>query len=155
MTAAPSALESSLRGHPFVHGLAEGHVKTLTAWAIEKRYQDGAYLWRQGDPAETFFLVRDGEISLGIAIPGEGRLHLETVTKGEVLGWSWMLPPYRWHFDARAVGPVRAFAFEAARLRRHCETDIQLHYELLVRLVPVISGRLDATRRKLVDLHVT
>lgn len=112
-------------------------------------------MWRQGDPAEVFFLICEGEVSLGIAIPGEGLVHIETVSEGEVLGLSWMLPPYRWHFDARAVGTVRAFALEAACLRRHCKMDSQLHYELLLRLMPVLSGRLDATRRKLIELHVT
>jgi CRP-like cAMP-binding protein len=155
MTAAPSALESALRRHPFVHGLADKHVKTLATCATEKRFQKGEYLWRQGDAADVFFLIRDGEISLGIAVPGEGPLHVESVSEGEVLGLSWMLPPYRWHFDARAVETVRGFAFDAARLREHCKMDTQLHYELLVRLMPVISGRLDATRRKLIDLHMT
>jgi len=155
MTAVLSSLVNSLRRHPFVRDLAEAHVRTLASCTTERRFQKGEYLWRQGDPAEVFYLIRDGTISLGIVIPGEGPLHVESVTKGEVLGLSWMLPPYRWHFDARATETVRAFALDAACLRHHCEMDTQLHYELLVRLMPVISGRLEATRRKLIDLYMT
>ena len=149
-----SSLDHALREHAFVRDLDEKHVNSLIACATDERFREGEYLWRQGDLADVFYLIRDGEVSLGIAVPNKGSIHIETVASGEVLGWSWMFPPYRWHFDARVTKPVRAFALDARCLRQKCQTDTQLHYELLIRLMPVIGDRLDATRRKLVDLYL-
>ena len=149
-----SSLDHALTEHAFVRDLDEKHVNDLIACSADERFRKGEYLWRQGDLADVFYLIRDGEVSLGIAVPNKGPIHIETVAKGEVLGWSWMFPPYRWHFDARVTKPVRAFALDARCLRQKCQTDTQLHYELLIRLMPVIGDRLDATRRKLVDLYL-
>ena len=149
-----SSLDHALTEHAFVRDLDEKHVNDLIACTADEHFRKGEYLWRQGDLADVFYLIRDGEVSLGIAVPNKGSIHIETVAKGEVLGWSWMFPPYRWHFDARVTKPVRAFALDARCLRQKCQTDTQLHYELLIRLMPVIGDRLDATRRKLVDLYL-
>jgi len=150
-----NSLTHALREHALVQDLDDNHVNALIDCATDERFREGEYLWRQGDSAEAFYLIRDGEVSLGITVPNEGSIHIETVAQGEVLGWSWMFPPYRWHFDARATKTVRAFALDACRLRERCQMDTQLHYELLIRLMPVIGDRLDATRRKLVDLYVS
>ena len=171
-----SSLDHALTEHAFVRDLDEKHVNDLIACSADERFRKGEYLWRQGDLADVFYLI--GEVSLGIAVPNKGPIHIETVAKGDAMERLWALPyptrdrsisrpsqkercsvgpgcfPYRWHFDARVTKPVRAFALDARCLRQKCQTDTQLHYELLIRLMPVIGDRLDATRRKLVDLYL-
>lgn len=147
------SLESLLRDHPFIRGLDPKHVQALQECASPQEIPRGNYLWRQGDPAKTVYLLYEGEVSLGMTTPNEGLLRLETLSGGDVLGWSWILAPYRWHFDAYAVTAVRSVGLDAAGLRKHFEMDPELHLQMLVRLVPVIDRRLHATQRKLLDLY--
>jgi hypothetical protein len=88
---------------------------------------------------------------LEISIPGEGPLPLETIVAGEVLGWSWLVPPYRWHFDARAATPVLALALDGECVRVKCERDEGLGYQVLKRFAPVIAHRLEITRARLIE----
>ena len=106
-------------------------------------------LFREGEPADVFYVVRRGRVALELYVPARGPMTVETVEAGEVVGWSWLFPPYRWHFDARAVAPVRAIAVDGACLRGKCEDDPALGYELMQRFSAVLLDRLNATRLRL------
>jgi CRP-like cAMP-binding protein len=110
-------------------------------------------LFREGDPADAFYVVRRGRVALELFVPNRGALTVETIEPGEVVGWSWLFPPYRWHFDGRAVEPVRAIAVDGACLRGKCNADPALGYELMRRFSQVMLERLQATRLRLADLY--
>ena len=117
------------------------------------RFNAGESVCRQGDEANHFYLIRAGKVALEIPVPGRGTVTIQTLGDGEILGWSWLIPPYRWRFDARAVETTRAIAFDGRCLRSKCEEDPQLGYELLKRVVARFGERLDATRFQLLDVY--
>ena len=110
-------------------------------------------VFREGDPAETFYVVRSGAVALEAHAPARGELTIETLGAGEVLGWSWLFAPYRWHFDARALSRVRATAFDATCLRAKCDDDTALGYDLMKRFAQVMIERLQWTRLRLLDVY--
>ena len=110
-------------------------------------------LFRDGDEANTFYVLRHGAVALETFVPARGPVTIETLETGEVLGWSWLFPPYRWHFDARALSLVRATAFDGACLRGKCEADPALGYELMSRFAQVAIERLQWTRLRLLDVY--
>ncbi len=146
------SLEGILSAHPFFAGLPPAHLGTLSGCAANVRIPAGAYLFREGQVAERFFVVRSGRVAVETFTPGRGPVAIESVDANEVLGWSWLFPPYRWHFDARAVSLVRALALDGVCLRRKCEEDPVLGYELLKRFASVVVSRLEATQLQLRDL---
>jgi CRP-like cAMP-binding protein len=113
----------------------------------------GEYLWRQGEEGNEFYLIGSGEVAIGISIPHQGLLQIDTVGAGEVVGWSWFVAPYRSHFDARAMTWVEAVALHTSRLRQSCERDRELRCELLIRVAPIIVRRLEASQKKLIELQ--
>jgi CRP/FNR family cyclic AMP-dependent transcriptional regulator len=146
-------LSRLLRDHPFVRGLDEQKIEFLAGCASNVRFGAGEYLVREGGEADASFLVRTGRVVLEIDVPGRGPAQIQTVEEGEVLGWSWLYPPYRWRFDARAVTPVRAFRIDGACLRAKCEADHDLGYELVKRLLYQVHQRLERTRLQLLDVY--
>jgi CRP/FNR family transcriptional regulator, cyclic AMP receptor protein len=146
-------LQALLREHPFLKGLAERHLEFLTGCASNVRFDAGAFLCREGQEADSSFLLRTGRVVLEIDIPGRGVNQVQTVEPGEVLGWSWLYPPYRWQFDARAVEPVRAIALDGTCLRAKCEADHDLGYEIVKRFLYQVHQRLERTRFQLLDVY--
>jgi CRP/FNR family transcriptional regulator, cyclic AMP receptor protein len=112
-----------------------------------------AYLFEQGEPADAFFAVRRGRVAIEVHDPRAGRIVIDTVEAGDVVGWSWLVPPYRWLFDARAVTAVDAVRFDAPCLRQKCDTDPAFGYALLQRVTHLMHERLQATRVRLLDLY--
>ena len=110
-------------------------------------------LFREGEPADTFYVVRGGTVALETFAPARGGMTIETIDAGEVIGWSWLFAPYRWHFDARALSPVRATAFDGECLRGKCEQDPALGYDLMKRFAQVLIERLQWTRLRLLDVY--
>lgn len=96
-------LESILAQHPFFQGLDPSYGKLLSECAANEHFAAGVNLFREGDAADQFYLIRHGSVALQVFIPGRGRITIETIEAGNVLGWSWLFPPYRWHFDAQAL----------------------------------------------------
>ncbi len=139
--------------HPFCKGLDSYYVDLLISCASNVRFDRDHRLFRKGGQANHFYLIREGEIALEVFAPEREPLIVETVSQGEVLGWSWLVPPYRWHFDARAVAPVRAIAVDGKCLRVKCEKNPHLGYELLKRTVEIMGQRLEATRFRMLDLY--
>ena len=140
-------------GHGFVQGLSERHRSVLAAAAKPFKAAMGEMLAREGEAAKCFYLVQAGHVVLGLPTPDRGVLPIQTVGPGEVVGWSWLVPPHRWQFDARVIDTVQAVALNALCLRGKCDEDHELGYQFLQRLVAVISGRLAGTRLQLLDMY--
>jgi CRP-like cAMP-binding protein len=125
----------------------------ITGCARNHHFEPGSYLFREGEEASEFFLVRHGEVSLEITAPGLRTAVLNTVHDGDIVGVSWLIPPYRWISDARARTHVRALGFDAACLRGKCEEDPRAGYELMKRFAPLLGGRLHAAYLQLLDVY--
>ncbi|HEY7602969.1 MAG TPA: cyclic nucleotide-binding domain-containing protein [Gaiellaceae bacterium] len=134
-------------------GLDPAYLELIAGCAQTAGFEAGQYLFRESDPADTFYLVRHGRVAIETVVAGRGALTVETVDAGDVVGWSWLFRPFRWHFDARALDPVRAIAFDGACLRGKCDADHTLGYELLNRFSPVMLERLLATQLQLIDVY--
>lgn len=148
------SLAGLLAGQPFLQGLAPEHVELIVGCASNVRFEPGQFLFRAGDQADYFYVVRSGRVSVEVFAPQRGAITIETVGDGELLGWSWLIPPFQWHFDARALNLTRAIALDARCLRTKCDADTALGYELLKRFSQVMEQRLEATRLQLLDLYV-
>ncbi len=146
-------LDRILREHRFFAGLEEGYLKLVVGCAKNMRFQVGEYLFREGGHADQFYLLREGRVAMEVSAPGRGAISFLTVGEGEVVGVSWLIPPYRWTYDGRAVTPVRAIALDAACLRGKCEADHHLGYEMMKRVVPILVQRLNATRLQALDVY--
>ena len=116
------------------------------------RFATDELLAREGAPADTFYAVREGRVALELVAPARA-IVIETLGPGDICGWSWLVPPYRWQFDVRALEPVRVLTFDAACLRGKIERDDALGYALVRRFTPVMLERLQATRLRLVDVY--
>jgi CRP/FNR family cyclic AMP-dependent transcriptional regulator len=137
--------------HPFFAGLKPDHLQALTDSAMRMSYQEGECIFAESDPANRFYLIESGAVSLESHRRDESTVCIETIGPGEVLGWSWLFPPYYWHFDAYALKPTTAIFFYGTRLREQCEEDHDLGYELLKRISAVVIKRLQATRTRLLE----
>ncbi len=146
-------LTDILNQHPFLNGMSDEHMKTLVGCATNVRFPEGSSLIREGELANKFFLIRTGRVALEMDVSGKGPLRIQTTGPGEVLGWSWLISPYRWHFGGTAVMDTRAIALDADCLRNKCETDAEFGYDMLKRLALVMERRLEATRLQLLDMY--
>ncbi len=142
-----------LAAHPLFAGLDPEITDLLGGCAKNEHFSDGDYLFKADGPADTFYLVRSGDVALELRMPGRGRLCVQTVPAGHVAGASWILPPYRWRFDARAVGTVRATGIDATCLRTKCDADPGMGYQVMQRFLPIVAERLQSTRLRLIDLY--
>lgn len=148
-----SGLLGTFAGHAFLRGLSDRQQMLLASGARPFRAQAGELLAREGSPATMFLLVQEGHVALDLHIPGRGAFPIQTVGPGEVVGWSWIVPPHIWQFDCRAVDATEGLAFDAQWLREKCEQDHELGYQLLKQLVTVVGHRLAGTRLRLLDMY--
>jgi CRP/FNR family transcriptional regulator, cyclic AMP receptor protein len=148
-------LTDILRQHPFLADLPDTHMQTLLGCASNARFSEGAYLIHEGQVANKFFLIRTGRIALEIDVAPKGLLRIQTVGAGDVLGWSWLISPFRWHFSGVAVAETRVVALDGECLRKKCELDHDFGYEMLKRFSQIMERRLEATRMQLLDLYGT
>lgn len=146
-------IEQLLAEAPAFEGMSEEHLALIAGCAQNRSFDEGSYLMREGDPADTFYVIRRGRVALEVFAPQRGPLAIETVDEGDLLGWSWLVEPFRTDFDARALGTVRTLAFDGTCLRGKADQDPVLGYELMRRFIPVIVERLRATRVRLLDVY--
>ena len=146
-------LERILSEHAFFSNLASPYANLITSCASNVRFEAGAYIFREGGQANEFYLLRSGKVALEIFPPQRKPFVIATAGEGEILGWSWLLPPYQWKFNARAIQATRAIALDGKCLRTKCEANHDLGYELLKRFAQVIEKRLEATRLQLLDVY--
>jgi CRP-like cAMP-binding protein len=112
-------------------------------------FTTGEMIFKEGDPANRFYLIQKGKVALECYTKEKGETLIQIISSGDVLGWSWLFPPYCWHFNARALEPTEAIFVYATPLREECESDHELGYELFKRMAEVMLARLQATRRQL------
>jgi CRP-like cAMP-binding protein len=146
-------LEHIVLAQPLFAGLDPEVGALITGCARNHRFEAGTCLFREREPADEFFLVREGEVSLEIDAPGRRTLVLNTIGEGQVVGVSWLLPPYRWISDARARTVVRALGFDAQCLRTKCDEDPRTGYEMMKRFVPLVANRLQSAYLQLLDVY--
>ncbi|HXC35257.1 MAG TPA: Crp/Fnr family transcriptional regulator [Candidatus Acidoferrales bacterium] len=143
---------AALTEQPFFKGLSEPLLEILAKEAMPVEFKAGEEVFNEGGLANRFYLIRSGKVELQAAADFEHQpVVIETIEAGGVLGWSWLFPPYYWHFDACAITPVHAIFFYGTRLREECETNHELGYELMRRVSSVVVERLQATRRRMIE----
>lgn len=148
----PQTLERLLRRHEFFAGMDPEYLALIAGCARNVVFSAGTFPFREGAPAETFYLVREGAVALEIAAAGRV-LTVQTLGPGEVAGFSWLMGPHRWHFDGRAVGRVHAIEVDGACLRAKCDADPRLGYDLMLRFANLATRRLQATRLQILDVY--
>src|SRR5690606_9532416 len=139
--------------HPFLAGLDFSARQRLAGTAHRIHFLPGSAIFAEGGRADRFWLIQDGRVRLELHLAGTGPVIIETLASGDVLGWSWLFPPYRWQFGATAVDPTLAVEMDGAAVRRLCEHDPALGYQLMQRFMRVVVHRLQATRFRLLDLY--
>jgi CRP-like cAMP-binding protein len=150
-----STLEPILREHPFLKGMKPEHLNVLAGCATNVRFEAGDFLQKEGDEANHWYLMRSGHVVLEVDVPGRGPVQVGSLGEEDVIGWSWLVAPYVWHFDARAVTVTRVIALDGKCLRTKCENDHELGYELMKRFLYVVQQRLFWSRVQLLDIYKT
>ena len=141
-------LAANIAKHPFVAGLSKEHLNALAEYAMRTRFAKGDLVLTKGDLANRFYLIQKGLVALESPGPQGGWVTLQELGPGEVLGWSWLFEPFRWHFRARAVRPTTAVFFYGTRLRSYCEENTAFGYELVKRMAQVAISRLESAQRQ-------
>jgi CRP/FNR family transcriptional regulator, cyclic AMP receptor protein len=142
----------ALAGHQFLRGMPEGQLEYLARHAVLLSVPAKHRFFEVGGTAQGFLLIRAGQVALDMVAPGQGRMVVEAIGRGEVVGVSWFFPPFRWEFGAVALQPTEVFELDAAAVRRHCEDDPDFGYEFTRRLISVVARRLQGTRRRMIQL---
>jgi CRP-like cAMP-binding protein len=125
----------------------------LARTAQEESFEPRELIFHEGDEADKFYLITEGNVALEIFAHERGPVTIETVGSGEILGWSWLVEPYRWHFDAQATAPTAAMGFDARVVRAGFEAHPNFGYVMMKRFLPIIVRRLQATRLQLLDVY--
>jgi len=155
MRASDDMITQYLTQHPSFDGLDPAQVSLIASHAQIVHFAPGERLFSRDGDAREFFIVQDGKVTVGVpSIDGES-LEIQTVGPGSMLGWSWLIPPYRWSFDARAVTPTSVIAVDGAKLREACEVDLKLGYELMKRFALLMAKRLNAARMAAIRQHAS
>ena len=140
--------------HPFLRGLTHDQLTLLADCALPAQFKAGQIIFREGEKAKLFYLIEKGKVVLESKGEFGEPVVIDTIGAGDLLGWSWMMPPYKWRFTARAVEPTEAIYFAGTILREYCERDHSLGFELHKRLSAVMMKRLQTARRKMLAMHV-
>jgi CRP/FNR family cyclic AMP-dependent transcriptional regulator len=146
-------LRPILAEHPFFRDLEEAQLDLVVGCASNVRFNAGEFIFRHGEEANEFYLIREGLVALEMFVTGRGPVTVQTMGEGQVLGWSWLVPPYRWMFDAHATETTRAIALDGKCLRNKSEQDHDLGYQLLKRFATVVQKNLDAARLQILNIY--
>lgn len=139
--------------HPLFADLDPAHLELVAGCASNVKFEPGEQILHEGQPADRFYLIRYGRVSVEVFAPGRGRITIQTLHPNDVLGWSWIVEPYRWHHDATALDLTRALAFDGACLRKKSEDDPAFGYAILKRFAPLIAKRLERAQLQLLDVY--
>jgi CRP-like cAMP-binding protein len=146
-------IHTLLTENPFFEGMTDGQFETMAGCGRLVHFKAGDFLLREGEPANTFYLIRDGEVAVESHVPAGGPLSIARVWAGGIAGYSWLFPPYRNGFDTHALTDGSAIALDGACLRGKAEADHELGYQLMKRFTQLMLERLQATRRQLLDIY--
>jgi len=145
---------ATLAAHPFLHGVSPDHLAVLAQAASDATFPAGHRFFEDGGHATCFWLVQSGHVTVDVDVPGQGRVPIGTIGMGELMGWSWLFPPFLWAFGAVAAGPVETFEFDARTVRVQCACDPALGYEVTRRVAEVLTKRLKSTRSRLITVSI-
>ena len=146
-------IDEIIAEHRFFKDMKSEYLQILAGCATNVTFEARDYVLRQGHSADYFYVIRHGAIAIEVHDLGKGPLNVQTVVENDVLGWSWLFPPYQWNYDARAMTLVRATAFDGKCLRDKCEADHDLGYELMKRFADIMMDRLQATRMQVMNIY--
>ena len=146
---ADDPLATIIARHRLFHDLSERQVTVLAAAAARREFARDEIIFREGGPANRFYLILRGEVALERPSPGPAPMLMQLIGRDDVLGWSWLFPPHYWRFDARAAEPTEVIFFDGTWLREQCERDTDFGYEMMKRMSAIVLERLQVTRRKL------
>jgi CRP-like cAMP-binding protein len=146
-------LQVNLSAHPFFVDLPAHQLDIVAGCASNVRFEAGKFIFREGEEADRFYLIHEGKVALQICSDRRGPLTILTLGEDDILGWSWLFPPYRWKFSARTIDPTRAFAIDGQSLRGAAEQDPALGFELLKRIAHVVEARVEAMRLQLLNVY--
>jgi len=145
--------KQEMLAHPFMQGLSPELQAELVDCSREAFFTKDRLIFRDGDPVDQFFLIQEGILSIELYLPHKSDHSIQTLHGGEMLGWSWMIPPFRWTFDVRALEDSRAFAVDARCFRGKCEVNHEFGYQLQTRIGQVMAMRMKALRLQLLDVY--
>lgn len=148
------SLESIIVSHPFFERMEPGHLEAIAQGAVEESFKADQILFREGEPADKVYLIRSGRIALEAHQPANGTVFVQNLGPGEVLGWSWLFPPFVWHLQARAVEPTRALVLDGSRLLVAAENNHEFGFALMKRVSQLLIERLQATRKELLRQQI-
>lgn len=148
-------LDEVIGRHPFMKGMDPRHLAIIAGCGRNVVFEPEAYIFREGDAADHFFLLRHGRVALEISVPGKEAIRIQTLSEGDLVGASWLVPPYRWSWDAKTLETTRMVEFDAVCLRNKCDADHDFGYDLMKRLAPALGKRLQAARVQLLDVYGT
>ncbi|MEP6937189.1 MAG: cyclic nucleotide-binding domain-containing protein [Chthoniobacterales bacterium] len=150
----PGRLDAEVAAHPFLVGMSAHHIRLLADCAMRSHFKSGQVIFCEGEIANRFYLSERGKVALESSTLGEP-VRIDEIGDGDLLGWSWLFPPYAWHFTARALENTTAIFFYGTVLREYCEKDHSLGFELFKRLSTVMLRRLQGSRRKLLNAGIS
>lgn len=142
-----------LKEHPFFYGVNEAYLNLIAGCGRNVVFSPDSYIARENDQADTFYLIKKGKVGIETFIPQKKPLILQTLNEGDILGWSWLFPPYKWTFDIRSIDEVHAIALNGKCLRDKCEEDPRLGYDLMKRFASIMTGRLRTARMQNLDVY--
>jgi len=146
-------LKEVIEEHPFFRDVGTEYVEHLAATAEAQTYRSGEYVLRDGEPADRVYLVTRGKIDLGLACNGKANVTIQALSPGDVIGWSWIVPPHQWRFDAMAAEDVDVISLDAKYLRSQCKKDRDLGYTILSRVNEVVAQRLSGARDRIIQIY--
>ncbi len=147
------SIGEALAGAAVFEGMGEDQLELIAGCGQITAFDAGERLFREGEASNVFYVLRHGRVALELFMPAQGEMTVSTHGPGEVVGWSWLFPPYRWHLDGRAVEKGSAIVFDGECLRGKAESDHDLGYELMKRFSAQMIERLQATRIQLLDVY--
>ena len=147
-------LRETFTEHPLFLGMKPEHLEVLAGCASEAKLKADQILFREGEPANQFYLIESGRIAIEAHQPANGTALVQTLGAGDVLGWSWLFPPFSWHLQARALEPTRTIVLNGAHLLVTAEQNREFGYELMKRVARVVINRLQATRKQLLEQQI-
>lgn len=139
--------------HEFFQEFSEDDLATVVGCAANVVFHEGESIFRENEAADKFYLIRHGQVALQVYSPGKGGIIVQTVGEGEPLGWSWLIPPYKWHFEAKCMSLVRAISLDGVCIRNKCEQNPRLGYHLMSRIASMMETRLQASIIQILDLY--
>jgi CRP/FNR family cyclic AMP-dependent transcriptional regulator len=140
--------------HPFVVGMDETQLRRMGECVTGvARFTTDQMVFHSGGVARSLYLIRSGDVALEVPAPGGGTRIVGTLHGGDTLGWSWLFPPYRWAFDARALAPTEAIAIDGETLRQCVGNDHELGFHVVWRVAREMADRLQATRLQMLDVY--